>query len=598
MSSKISAVMALNAICLAVAPRWVFDPRLRLHTRKTKPLVPQLSEKATIELKRNQLFMILLVLVQQLRKHLKPKQRNASALSKKRCCTRWRDPIKRAKKAIDQETRNRSGHEPNIQETFAAVMEVPKELCYEAEQNEVKVRELLQATNTIVKHRDAKHFIHFLGVIKHELLPEGRLINCLTGFSLFMTVANSVFLGVAEDFRMKYALVGEDAPDWVEFWESVFAISYALEMIVRIATYRLEFFHGKEMRWNLFETCLAIAAVVEILSSSVNFSAARPLRIFRALRVLRVTRVVPYFNQLRLMVDMIGGAFMASAWAVLLLALFNFILALLFMGLLSDEIKSSTIPEELHEEIKYYYGSVIVSLTSLIGSISGGTDWFEVADPLREIGLMYCYYAFVICIILMAFGLLNILTAVVVESTKQAVGQDVERVIEEERAMLVSLSSQLKDIMEQTIVDVVDGVRTITCRKLKEHLDNPQVRFYMESLGISRSTAMNVFRLLHEDSDGGEVDIDTFVNALVYYHNQGAAKYVDVATLLTESAKDKKRWATFAQHWYAFARSTDEQLTTIRQRLELDEPLIEEFATNAIVPRDSSEDYPTQETTV
>ena len=50
---------------------------------------------------------------------------------------------------------------------------------------------------------------------------------------------------------------------------------------------------------------------------------------------------------------------------------------------------------------------------------------------------------------------------------------------------------------------------------------------------------------------------------------QGAAKYVDVATLLTESAKDKKRWAAYANHWYEFARAADKHLVAIMQKLDM-----------------------------
>merc|ERR1711879_196743 len=116
--------------------------------------------------------------------------------------------------------------------------------------------------------------------------------------------------------------------------------------------------------------------------------------------------------------------------------------------------------------------------------------------------------------------------------------------------------------MEEEFNDQATETPIISLPNLKEHSDNPKVQPFLDSMGVPRSTAMNVFRLLHEDSDG-EVDIDTFVNALVFYHNQGNAKYVDVATLLTESAKDKRRWAAFADHWYSFARSTDAQLASI-----------------------------------
>ncbi len=69
-----------------------------------------------------------------------------------------------------------------------------------------------------------------------------------------MTLGNSVYLGVAEDVRMRNALIGQSTPDWLEQGESIFAVAYLFEIILRIAVQRCEFFRGEAYRWNIFET--------------------------------------------------------------------------------------------------------------------------------------------------------------------------------------------------------------------------------------------------------------------------------------------------------------------------------------------------------
>merc|ERR1712232_770455 len=125
----------------------------------------------------------------------------------------------------------------------------------------------------------------------------------------------------------------------------------------------------------------------------------------------------------------------------------------------------------------------------------------------------------------------NILTAVIVDTSKRASERDRDRIVWQAKQD----ESEFKRKMLSFLVDAdTDGTAKISWNELEQQLEDPDVVSYMTSLGVPRSTVNTVFLLLLEDADD-EVPIDAFVNALVFYHSQGSAKHVDVATLLIES---------------------------------------------------------------
>lgn len=261
------------------------------------------------------------------------------------------------------------------------------------------------------------------------------------------------------------------------------------------------------------------------------------------LRVVKVFGAMPHSEELKLMVDMIASAFFAALWAFCILFFFDFLFALFFMGVLSNEITNYEVDPELHDNVRVFYGSVLTSVTTLIAAISGGIDWFDVAAPLREVhGYIPAYAVFVLYVVSMVFGLLNILTAVVVEATRSAVNKDREQAIEEEKAKQLDLVRDLRKLMREADED---GDNYISRREFDKHLDDPNVRFYLNSIGIARSTALIVFKLQAVE---GTVEIDNFVNALYYYHNQGNASHADIARLIQETVNERKRWAAFARY--------------------------------------------------
>merc|ERR1712032_1268691 len=84
-------------------------------------------------------------------------------------------------------------------------------------------------------------------------------------------------------------------------------------------------------------------------------------------------------------------------------------------------------------------------MASLLASISGGYDWMDVALPLRLTHVVFevCYLFFVMFV---SFGLLNVLTGIIVENTKDASAFDRKLAIKVQLENNESFTNQLRHI--------------------------------------------------------------------------------------------------------------------------------------------------------
>merc|ERR1712107_930319 len=74
-------------------------------------------------------------------------------------------------------------------------------------------------------------------------------------------------------------------------------------------------------------------------------------------------------------------------------------------------------------------------------------------------------------------------------------------------------------------------------------------RHYLKSLDIVPSTSFTIYKLLEADANSaGAVDVDDFVNALLYY--QGPAMHVDLAYLRLETKLESRK----THHFMAYVK--------------------------------------------
>merc|ERR1719161_1256402 len=69
-------------------------------------------------------------------------------------------------------------------------------------------------------------------------------------------------------------------------------------------------------------------------------------------------------------------------------------------------------------------------MVSLYKASTGGDDWGNIGDPLKQTGTIY-YVLFMLHIGFIAFSVLNILTGIFLEKTSQASARDMHKLKEE-----------------------------------------------------------------------------------------------------------------------------------------------------------------------
>jgi len=380
---------------------------------------------------------------------------------------------------------------------------------------------------------------HILGMLHPASCDAPATLRC---FSALLILANIVILSWIEAATMNHELYGNPMPEWVNPSEVAFVIAFTVELALHISTMRLKFFTGKDKYWNIVDIILILSSVGNLLFASANLSFARAIRVLRLMRVTRVFRLVEELRTLRLMAAMISSAMISLAWALVFVAMFSYVACIFFMGRVSAYLAENTPSEEVRGGIIDYWSSFSKAFVSIIAAVTGGFDWMDVATPLREID-SFSFLMFFLYILFIVFGLLNVLTGVVVESTKNMAEVDRDLVIEEAMDHEASFANDLKRFFEKLIVESdpdrkpIDGIpakdRRLQSSVLKATLDNNRVYHYLSSIGVEPKDAWHVFQLMKTKNK--DVVVEDYVKGLLYY--QGPARSVDLAMLMAETRK-------------------------------------------------------------
>merc|ERR1719361_1851462 len=89
------------------------------------------------------------------------------------------------------------------------------------------------------------------------------------------------------------------------------------------------FFLCRNKNWNIFEAIIVTASIVELFSEKTS-SIFPVLRLIRLLRAIRLIKVMPCLRTLRLMLVSMQSCLGSLMWAILLLFLVMYLVAMYF----------------------------------------------------------------------------------------------------------------------------------------------------------------------------------------------------------------------------------------------------------------------------
>jgi len=337
-----------------------------------------------------------------------------------------------------------------------------------------------------------------------------------------LILANAGWIGYITEQQMINMFSKESIPD-PDYWGHVnlfFTICFLVELLMRLAALKIAFFLRHDARWNLFDMFVVISSLVELSAVSFNASFWRTMRMIRVVRVARVVRVLRFFSGLRILGCAIADGTSVLFWfaCVMMFALFIFAIVLL------QTTTESDIDDSAKQRLQKHWGSVGKAMLSLILALSGGISWEVLADELEVLGwlLRPLFTAYLLIII---FGVFNVLTAVFVERIMHLKQRDHNLAIHNEMSLTQSFWRELKGLFEDHgLTD--DDMMDFDC--FEANMNRVDVQMYLQTHQIDVTEAHELFMLL-DSGNTGMISIDDFVFGCMRL--KGHAKGMDIVLL-------------------------------------------------------------------
>ncbi|CAE7940624.1 unnamed protein product, partial [Symbiodinium necroappetens] len=381
-------------------------------------------------------------------------------------------------------------------------------------------------------------------------------------FTLSSTVImmHAVVVTMSSDWEVNH--IGGTPPPHFNYLEMGFLAFYALELGLRLAVHRCFFFIGDSAGWNCFDFLLVAFSGFDVglffmqlarheqESGSGNVSFMRMFRLFKITKILRTIRIIKVFRELSMMVESFTKCLVAMFWGLTLLIFLLYIFAqpagsylsckqlafltdmrdnasfVVFVQGVTDLLREQTFSAEDEQSILSQFGSVLDSMLSLYMAVTGGNDWVEYYETVRQCGPFYDVL-FLLYTFFFVFALFNIMTGVFVERALTAAIPDRDEMIWEEQKKLAKQVEDFKALCNQLDTD---NSGTITKSEFKKHMRSDVMVSYMSSVGLEMHDVEHFFRTVAGEDQ--EVSIDRFVEGCMAM--RGNATALDVQRQLFE----------------------------------------------------------------
>lgn len=248
-------------------------------------------------------------------------------------------------------------------------------------------------------------------------------------------------------------------------------------------------------------------------------------------------------------------------WGTVLLVILLFIFALVMTQIVGDGISHLTTEQRtnLPSEILEWYGTVPETMLTLLKAVTHGEAWSRLLQPLIIVSPTLSPAVFLAYVIVMTYGITNVITAVQVDG----VVYQSNRLREASLAHHAQQDSRKLEILKDLLKsgDVLGNGR-ISPGSFARLLQVDEVVKVLDRLEMDVGGAMTLFAMLE---DGGTIDIDEFAHGIVYL--QSSTSTLQLATLMRRGQQLLRKVKDFSESFQSF-----EQRVTV-DRPEEEEPM-------------------------
>jgi len=326
---------------------------------------------------------------------------------------------------------------------------------------------------------------------------------------------NVIFLGIETDLKDP-----EDNALGVWYYlEVFFTVGFCVELVLRLFADRCLYFKD---RWNIFDLLLVVLScidnfIVEHIALGNNqggqaVEIVAVMRILRVARVARIIRLLRFFKKLWLLIIGVVHAMRTLVWALVLITIVIFVFGMFMARALGLEHAGED------ESIDDQFGNVPKSMFTLfqVMTLEGWPDIVRNAMTLEP----WIWPVFFIFLMMTTFSIMNVIVAVIVESTLEQADDHKSDSMKRHEAELKEAGEKITKIFSMSDAD---GDGEITKEEFMDALKRKDILAYLEDVGIDVRQAEDLFEILDYD-DSGSLDAKEFTSGVLKARGGALAK--------------------------------------------------------------------------
>lgn len=313
----------------------------------------------------------------------------------------------------------------------------------------------------------------------------------------------------AKELGIRADAWSDSAGQALEFSETVFAVVFLLELLLRLSVLRLEYFCSC---FNILDALLVVVSLTSMANlqatGMMNLNVVRLVRLARILRSLRLFRAMRLFSGLRIMVSSINATLPFLMWALCFLAVYILVAALIVGHLLTTFTEDEDQDLDMRRWVWMHYGtSFWAAYTMFEITFSGG--WPGKVRPVLTHVSPWYIVLFLPFVAFVNFAALKVITGIILKETFSATYSDSSIMAAEKLKSHKKQMHQLKQIFS-TLDATGDG--KISEDEFVSALEKPEVKNFLEDMGVLEHEMLVFFELL--DDGDGHISWEEFMNSI------------------------------------------------------------------------------------
>eukprot|EP00931_Biecheleriopsis_adriatica_P031166 TRINITY_DN18301_c0_g1_i1.p1 TRINITY_DN18301_c0_g1~~TRINITY_DN18301_c0_g1_i1.p1 ORF type:complete len:545 (-),score=81.02 TRINITY_DN18301_c0_g1_i1:224-1858(-) len=350
--------------------------------------------------------------------------------------------------------------------------------------------------------------------------------------SMALILGNIIQVGAVTDHHASN--VTADTPWLYRLLDVIFFACFVVEISFRLVAYHRHFFTVFGWFWNAFDLGLVILQIVEEIIALISHAGVpslfvlRVVRIIRIIRMVRIVRISRLSNDLRLLSSCICYCFGTFFWSASFVGLLIYIVGIYFTDLVLDArlawraemIEGVTDTIFADAALAEHFGSLTATWYSLFKGLTGGMDWGDMAEPLKDVSpgllvVLVCFISFT------TIAVLNLVTGMFCQVAMERADSIADL---RKRAELVQIFRSVD----------LDVSGELTREELYIHINNHTLTDFLNRMKLETDDLELLFDTL-DHSESGTISSEEFVDGILEL--EGPANSMDVLLLRSDIKK-------------------------------------------------------------